>query len=186
MESTCKVCGKSFTNLVVHINKKHNMSSDEYKNYGVKENEIIDSNEEVKIENDFSDEEEIVVNTPIENKVIGEISQVDLLKNRLSAVPDDPNELLFDFLSNHKITKKELVELVKNYKNGTPVVLTQTMRQQMNIYRDKAIEYVNRGLNEYRIADVNVVDMLLKTYPEFKVDYVDRKSNPKVWVVCKK
>jgi hypothetical protein len=198
MEKECKVCGKKFVNLTVHIRKLHKMSKEDYDVYE-KGTEIVDSDNKEEVldlsENQFKDDDESIVEIKEEdiiNNVVSSsqiedigITQKELRKNMLSAKEEDPNELLSDFLSTHKVTKKEVIELINRYQHGTPISETQVTRQKMNIYKTQASEIANKNESVLRMTNVNIVDYLCKEHG-YKVDLVDR-TNPKqkVWVLKK-
>jgi hypothetical protein len=153
----------------------------------LKDDQIKKVNEEIK-ENKEIEEVKIVDNDFTEDGVTEEktnsVTKQDIINHHLSIKENDPTELLSDFLSKYEITRKELIELVNQFKSGIPIPLTSSMKQKTTSSMDKAKAIAEKGEQTVRLNDVYVVDPLVKNFG-YVVDHIDRSGKVKIWV-CKK
>jgi predicted transcriptional regulator len=153
----CKICGREFKNLGVHVKNAHKMSMDEY-------NTTFKAKDEVKpIEEVESD---IVTPTQRKEGIFGK----------------DEDILLSEFLEMHDITRKELENLVKRYVAGSSIPVTQMQERQSKIALSQAEAFKDQ--KEVKTNSVSIAENLVKNY-NFEVTAVT-SGPPKTWHLNKR
>lgn len=169
----CLICNdnRDFVNLGAHLIQKHQMTRDQYeREYVSSEDPII--SEEVLEEDDFEEIED-------ESSVI---APDQLRDNRLSVKTHDLSVSLESYLEEKGMTLKELNNLVRRFKNGDAINVTQALERNKKKGEEGANSLQDQEIVETQ--DVNVAESLIKKHGFVHVD--TRSGPPKVHVLKKK
>lgn len=163
----CNICKKEYTNMGVHLRQAHKMSIEDYrKEYPT---------EEVDEQDEFSDIEDTK-----ESVVLVEKEEEE--KKEEEEIP--PTELLSDFLDENKLSKKELIAIIENYKTGKNIPAKMIEKRDNQIGEDGAGQFKDKNYAETR--NLHIAETLVKQYG-FKVVEVTTKGHtiPKTWILKK-
>jgi len=162
----CKICGKEYTNLGVHVRQAHKLGIEEYRE------KYPDVKEEVDDENDFPTEEDTTEKVILKEKAEKE------------EVEDISGETLKDFLEAHDMSKKELIAVIENFKEGKNIPVKMTERRDKQI--GEAGAEVLKDQQSARTTNLHVAETLVKNYG-FKVKEVTTRGHtiPKTWILEK-
>jgi len=163
MEESCKICkdGKMFKNLTAHLRTKHGMTRVDYDNAYSEEFEEIE---------ELSEEEpKIITPADISKGIFGE--QTDYTKWTVQ-----------ELLDKYEMTVKELLGVVNNYKYGTPMDVTQTIKS--NTDRGFAEAKRLKSKKEVRTTSLYTAEALVKNFG-FKCITIEKTPLPKTWVLQK-
>jgi len=131
----CKICGREFKNLGVHVKNAHKMSMDEY---NTKDIEEVGEVEEVQTDS--------ITPAQVKEGIFGK----------------DEDMLLSEFLEMHDITRKELENLVKRYVSGSSIPVTQMQERQSKIALSQAEAFKDQ--KEVKTNSVSIAENLVKNY----------------------
>jgi predicted transcriptional regulator len=131
----CKICGREFKNLGVHVKNAHKMSMDEY---NTKDIEEVGEVEEVQTDS--------ITPAQVKEGIFGK----------------DEDMLLSEFLELHDITRKELENLVKRYVSGSSIPVTQMQERQSKIALSQAEAFKDQ--KEVKTNSVSIAENLVKNY----------------------
>jgi hypothetical protein len=167
---TCKICGKEdLKRIDKHVTKAHDITMEEYRTKYNSEpvSEIV--------EEEITEEEEII-EKPVTPK--------DRTKNIFKDTEKPKYSRDLDaFLNYYGVTEKEVISLIKQYKDGKPLNITQSIKQNVMSAEAKAKVMVeNHTEGELVTSSLHVAEALV-TKHNYKVDRVT--SNPKTWVLYK-
>jgi len=97
-EGTCRICEKSYTNLLQHLRSKHGISMEEHDALQL---------ENLDIEPDTTIKMEVQEETPIMSVKGEPVAETSIT--------------LLEYVSQHGMSKKELDLVITNYKKGLPI-----------------------------------------------------------------
>jgi hypothetical protein len=164
----CRICNKEFSNLAVHVRQSHKMTMDEYKSSG----------------EEFDEFENVEVLTP---ESTDKISSSDLTKNIFSGSVEekDPNRPLSEFLSEFDVTEKEVRALIRQFKGGGKITVTQQIQNNQEFGEKNAEQYKDE--ENVSVTNLYVAEALVTKYNFEVTDVRSAKGNrPKTWVLRKK
>ena len=82
-QTECKVCGKSFSRLAVHLRTKHKMTMAEYEGqYGI-ENEFLTGDEELEATDDYNESSNLLLSEFLSEYKMSEEALRRILDNRM-------------------------------------------------------------------------------------------------------
>jgi len=117
------------------------------------------------------------------------ITPTELRNNRLSITDtEDVTETVVDFLVTHMMTKEELLSLIKQYKGGKSVTVTQSINQLVETAKtkvEKVIDSYESG-SKLNIIDPFLAESLVKKYGFKCIEVIEgTKVKPKTWVLTR-
>ena len=185
----CKVCGDPYKAITMTHIRKHGMKRDEYDAYDAVETVSVDEIKEIVNELD-TENIELSKDQPIE-PCETDMDKVDPItidttekKNYIfegAAIIKDPNRPIAEFLEEFKISEKELRNLVRNYKDGSPIPVSQQMANSISVAAQDAAALAHNSNVE--TESLNIAESLVTDY-NFKVITVRGKPR-KIWVLEK-
>lgn len=202
MKQKCEICGKEFTNLGVHVNKSHRIPMDEYR-------KMYPTNSEGKeIVRDLAEGEEIAekefkANAAEEAVEVTKLDEADEYLDMMSEAPVEAkvtnkeirdgifgkeetfsDKPLSDFLEKFDISEKELRAIVRQYKTGSSVPVSQQLKQKEEIGLSGAEKLKNK--EKVETYDLHIAEALTTKYGFECITVRSRKGNtPKTWVLRK-
>jgi hypothetical protein len=210
----CRICGKGpFTNLGVHLNKAHKMTFEEYSKLNttdlanedlgelaeggiVKEEglgELKENEEDTKIEIDEIPKEEFDAKFDEE---LGEIDE-STLPEEVTTTVDQIRDGVFgeekvgsdkplqELLDEFDITEKDLRMVIRQYKTGSSLPVSQQIRVQQDRGLDGAVDLKDK--KKVETVDLNIAEVLTTKYGFTCTAVRSRKGNrPKTWMLEKK
>ena len=160
----CKLCGKEFTNLGSHIRSKHKISREEY-----------DNSDTPTIENEFEEEEEGPISVTPDERI------ANVFKGSL---PPEKDLSLRSFLTEVELTEKELRNVVRDYKSGEGIGVTQQLKRQTDQARKTAIRLSKQ--RDVRTTELLVAEILKNEHDYTVVDLKGKTANrPTTWILSK-
>lgn len=150
----CKICGKEIKNLGAHVRKAHNMSMEEYN--------AIDQVEEIETE------------SPRDTVTPAQMKEVIFGK--------EEDILLSEFLEKNDLTREELMSVVKRYKSGSAIPVTQMQERQNKVAMTQAEAFKDK--DEVKVTSVSIAENLVKNH-NFEVTAVT-SGPPKTWHLKKR
>ena len=212
-KTICKICGKEFSNLGVHVNKAHRITLEAHNKLEEGESvEKIDSS--MLTETNLTEyqklveKEEAIKESPIstEDSEIGELgeSEVPKIEEASDLTPPTSNittvdqirdgvfgeevvgsgEPLQKLLDEFDVTEKELRAMLRQYKTGSPLPVYQQLKKKQDKGKGGAKELKDE--EKLETSDIFVAETFVDKYG-FKCIRVDGKKgdSPKVWVLEK-
>lgn len=182
MGQVCEICKKEFINLGVHVNKAHRISMDEYNKLYPKEGTINaddilkkDAVEETKLpdaDGDFdTTAQDAVTPKEIRDGIFGE-------EESYSTRP------LSVFLERYDISEKELRVIVRQYKTGSSVPVSQQIKQKEKIGLAGAAELKDK--DDVETTNLHIAEVLTTQYGFECLTVRGKRGNtPKTWVLKK-
>ena len=178
MKMKCLICSKEdIINMGSHLRAAHQMSNDDYVVWLGKNRDKVGYNEPVSEDDDFEELDGTVEELAESSSIV---TQKDLEKHILPDVVNHVDRPLKDFLEEHGVTEKEIVEIISAYKKDSIVSVNQSMNNAMKNAEIKALELSDGDSVE--TIDLYVAEILTKKYG-FECNTVT--SNPKTWVLNK-
>jgi hypothetical protein len=156
MEKTkCKVCGEMYANVLAHARTGHGLSKEDY--------------------------EAIVVEKPIETPKEDKVTITK--EERTKAIFGEEEDMLMSkFIEDNDITKEELMSLIKRYKKGSAIPVTQMQERIAKSAVEDAVQYKDQ--EEVQVTKLSIAEVLVDTYG-FVVEQV-KSGPPKTWFLKKK
>lgn len=189
----CKLCGKEFIRMDVHVAKMHKMSMEAYNgmpSYIDKDKEPISEKIQEVIQNDspdldgfdeFENEEDLIKTVAAPEEKETKVS----LKQRKDATwgGDSKGKLLQDFLDEFKMNETQLRSLIKD-----KIVKIPSIQEQINnkISNNRSIAESLKDKSNVEVTNVGVAEILTKEFG-FKCDKVvsSKTSKSRTWVLIK-
>lgn len=172
----CRVCGEEFSDNVFkdHLKVSHNLTPTNYKKM------------EVRVENTSIEEMEELVDGVL--KIEEEVTE------SITVTPDETKERIFgkkptivdltvrQLLLQESITEDELMSLVRNFKSGIPLTVTQERSAKLK-KADADAESV-KDKDSVKVEYVELADLLVKKYG-FVCLSCKKVNNKKIWMMTK-
>ncbi len=159
----CLICGKEMKNLPQHVKMAHKMTMEEYQ----------------KTVNGSGEIEELPEGSTPE---ADSITPNELVNNRFDDKPELTEEDTIEKLCKEKdITLKELLSLIRRFKTGSSLDVTQTIKQKIDLGKRGAEALKNE--KKVETDNLSIAESLVKDH-NFEVITV-RSGPPKVWVLEK-
>lgn len=173
---SCKMCGREIASSVFkdHIRVAHKLTMDKYRRLEIKvDNTPLGEMEEL-VEEALKVEEEVtkpVTITP------------DVVKEKIFGKKPTIKHLTVEqLLRQESITEDELMSLVRNFKTGVPLTVTQERSAKLKRAKEDAERLKGKGRTQ--VEYVELADMLVKEYG-FICENVIRRDGKKVWIMVK-
>jgi len=162
-EGICRICEKSYTNLLSHLKAKHGISMEEHDALQL---------ENLDIEPDTTIKMEVQEETP-------------MIISKGAPGGDDTNITLIEYLNSYKMSKKELDLVITNYKKGLPI----SGVMGLEVKRSNASNEAKSLSSQMKVQTHSLmVAEELKDKHGFKVTNVrgPQGNTPKTWFLEKK
>jgi uncharacterized Zn finger protein (UPF0148 family) len=155
----CKVCGKEFSNVYLHAKSKHGINKEDYDALEFKEDDTFE-----------------------EEKVTEEKDTITYEERKEGIFGKDEDMLLSEFINRNEMTRRELENLIKRYKEGAAIPVTQTQKRLEKIAKNNADSLKDKDTAETN--SVAIAEVLVKEH-NFEVTAVT-SGPPKMWHLKKR
>jgi hypothetical protein len=152
-EETCRICGKTFKNLTVHLRVTHKISRVKYEEKYV----------------DLAEDLDIVNKTP----------EPDLTESVIKDVMRETEEegpSLKDFLAEYQLTEMELRELLRDLGHRNRKDVSRDIKDKFSRARVEAQRLVDLGRNTISTPTLAIAEILVKEFG-YKVTKVTSKPS---------
>ena len=173
----CKICNEDFSNLGVHLKRKHGLTTQEYYKR-VKEHTLGEVEAPVKeevpklqeMEPDVSQVETTTTNKKITESIFKEYKK-------------DPDRPLSEFLKEMTLENEaELRAIVRQYKTGSPLPVHEQMKQRESYADLQAQKLLDK--DEVEVTMLPTAEVLQNKYGYEVVDVRSSQgTRPKTWVL---
>jgi hypothetical protein len=159
----CKICGKQFSNVYIHAKTKHGLTKEDYDAV-----EISDVSEEAIPEapKEIPEEKETITPKEMTEGIFGK----------------DEDIMLSEFLKKYDIGRKDLIALIKRYKEGSSIPVTQM--QEMRHKKAQLDAESLKDRDEIKVNSVVIAESLVKEHG-FEVVAV-LSGPPRMWHLKKR
>ena len=166
----CKVCGKEYQRLIVHLRTAHNMTMEEHDKYD-------GPTPEIEIPEEMTEQEAEAILEQMEEKKV-DVSGAEKEENIFK--PDKKIASMEEFLKEFDLSYKELRSIIKTYTKGSPLDVNQELERKAKLGKSGAEALKDR--DKVQVTQLFVAEELVKHYG-FEVTHIT--SDPKTWHLIK-